>query len=121
MTIIPSTLAGYISRSVKSDQALTPDTESAKLLASKILDASTEKPDAVGTTPNLAATISGKVYRFPPNALNMKSLSLILTDGQPRYDMEIYAQDETQSGFRFTGPIGLDGLYRKGEQSEIGS
>jgi hypothetical protein len=104
---------------VKSDKALTPDPESANLLANKILDVSAEKPAAVGAPPDLAATISGKVYRFPPNAINMKSLSLTLTDRKARYDMEIYAKDETQSGLRITGPIGLDGRYRKREPSYL--
>ena len=45
----------------------------------------------------------------------MKSLSLILTDPLPRYDVEMYVDDATKSGPRFSGPIGLDGLYRKGE------
>jgi CubicO group peptidase (beta-lactamase class C family) len=114
-----SKLADYISSLVKSDTALTSDAANANLLANKILDVSTEKQTEVGTTPEMAAIISGKVYRFPPNAINVKSLSLILTDPQPRYDMEMYARDATKSGTRFTGPIGLDGLYRKGEPTYL--
>jgi hypothetical protein len=49
----------------------------------------------------------------------MKSLSLILTGPQPHYDMAIYARDATKSDLRLTGPIGLDGPYRKGEQTEL--
>jgi hypothetical protein len=60
--------------------ALPPDAASAKLLANKILDVSTKKPTQVGTTPKMAAIVAGKVYRFARNALNLKSLSLILTD-----------------------------------------
>ena len=56
-------LADYISNSVKSDTALPADEASAKLLADKILDVSTEKPTGVGPTPKMAASISGKVYR----------------------------------------------------------
>ena len=81
----------------------------------------TEKPTEVGATPHMAPLISGKVYRFAPNPLNVKSLSLILTDPQPHYDMEIYASDATKSDPRLTGPIGLDGLYRKGELSAFGN
>jgi hypothetical protein len=113
-------LAGYISSSVKSDTALPPDAASANLLANKILDGSTEKPTGVGGTPGMAAIISGKVYRFPPNAINVQSLSLILTDPQPHYDMQTYGRDTTKSGPRFTGPIGLDGLYRKGQLTDYG-
>ena len=110
-----SNLADYISSAVKSDTALAPDAASAKLLADEILDVSTEKPTEVGATPNLAAIISGKVYRFAPNELNVKSLSLILTGPQPHYDMEAYARNIAKADPKFTGPIGLDGLYRKGE------
>ena len=49
----------------------------------------------------------------------MKSLSLILTDPQPHYDLETNGRDTTESGPRFTGPIGLDGLYRKGEPTYL--
>jgi hypothetical protein len=114
-----SKLADYLSSSVKSDTALAFDAASAHLLANKILDVSTEKPTAVGATPEMAAIISGKVYRFPPNAINAKSLSLILTDPQAHYDMEMYGSDAIESGPRFTGPIGLDGLYRKGEPAYL--
>ena len=62
----------------------------------------------------MAAIISGKVYQFPPNEINVKWLSLILADPQPHYEIETYAHDTTKPGPRFTGPIGLDGLYRKG-------
>ncbi len=115
-----SRLADSISSSVKSNTTLPADTASAKLLADKILDVSTEKPTEVGATPKMAALISGKMYMFPPNEINVKSLSLILTDPQPHYDMEAYARDTTKSGSRFAGPIGLDGLYRKGELTHHG-
>ena len=38
----------------------------------------------------------------------------------PLYDMETYGRDTTKSGPRFTDPIGLDGLYRKGELTDYG-
>ena len=113
-------LADFISSSVKSDTALPTDAASANLLANKIRDVSTEKPTEVGATPEMAAIISGKMYRFPPNPINVKSLSLILTDPQPHYDMEAYARDTTKADSRFAGPIGLDGLYRKGEPTHHG-
>src|SRR5258708_17185819 len=83
-----SKLVDSISASVKSATALPPDGASATLLTNKILDVSTEKPTGVSAIPGIAAVISGKVYRFHPNALNLKSLSLILTDAKPRIDME---------------------------------
>jgi hypothetical protein len=115
-----SELVDYIAGSVKSDTSLPADVAGALLLANKILEVSTEKPTQVGATAKLAATISGKVYRFRPNEINVKSLSLILTGPQQRYDMETYARDATKSGLRFTGAIGLEGLYRKGERIDYG-
>jgi CubicO group peptidase (beta-lactamase class C family) len=115
-----SKLADSISSAVKSDTALPADAVSAELLANKIRDVSTEKATAVGATPKMAATISGKMYRFAPNKLNLQSLSLIFTDPQPHYDIEIYSTDASKSGPGFTGPIGLDGLYRKGEPTDRG-
>jgi CubicO group peptidase (beta-lactamase class C family) len=112
--------ANFISSSVKSDTALPADAASAKLLADKIRAVSTEKPTGGGAASKLVATISGKVYRFPPNEINVKSLSLILVDPQPHYEIEAYARDATKSDPRFTGPIGLDGLYRKGELTRHG-
>jgi hypothetical protein len=95
-------LADFISSSVKSDTALPADAASAKLLTNKIRDVSTEKPTEAGTTPERAATISGKIYRFPPNAINVKSLSLILTDPQPHYDIETYASNQKVKPKRLT-------------------
>ena len=115
----PSELPNYIFNSVKSDTSLPADAASEKLLIDKIRDISTEKPTEVGPASKMAALISGKVYTFPPNELNVKSLSLILTGPQPHYDIETYAPDATKSETRFTGPIGLDGLYRKGEPTYI--
>ena len=60
-----SEFADLVSGSVKSDEPLPADATSAKLLANKILDISTEKPTQVGPTSKMAAIISGKVYRFP--------------------------------------------------------
>src|ERR1700716_1818931 len=93
---------------------------SAKLLADKIRDVSTEKPTEVGQASKLVATFSGKVYRFPPNEINVKSLSLILVDPQPHYEIAAYARDATKSDPRFTSPIGLDGIYGKGERTDHG-
>ena len=130
-----SKLVDSISASVKSATALPPDAASATLLTNKILDVSTEKPTGVGTVPETAAVISGKVYRFLSNAINLKSLSLILTDPKPRIDTETDVVKQTVAGEppllrryrdeinprpRFSGPIGLDGLYRKGELTEVG-
>jgi hypothetical protein len=104
---------------VKSDTAIPADTAGAKRLADRISDVSTEKPTSVGTAEKTAASISGKIYRFPPNPLNVKSVSLRLTDLQPSYDAELYTTDTTGPALRMTGPIGLDGCYKKGQARYI--
>ena len=113
-------LADLISGAVKSETALTPNPTSADLLANKIRDISTEKPTDVGDTPEIASAVSGKTYNFPGNALGVKSLSLTLADPHPRYNLEIYSRDQTKPSLKFTGPIGLDGLYRKSDPTFAG-
>lgn len=108
-------LADYIVGAIKSKTALPPDPVATNLLASKIREISTEKATEVGETPDTAATVSGRTYKFPANGLNVKSLSLILAHPSPHYDLELYTPDRTQPSRRFIGPIGLDGLYRKSE------
>jgi hypothetical protein len=112
-------LADAISGAVKSDSALPPDPAGANLLASKIREIATEKATEVGAVSELASVVSGRVYKFPANALNVKSLSLTF-DANPRYDLEIYVRDQIRPSFRFSGPIGLDGLYRKSEPTASG-
>jgi hypothetical protein len=107
------TLVDLVLASVKSDLAIPADPASAKLLADKIDNVSTEKPTSVGAASKLTATISGRMYRFPPSQVNVKSLSLSLADAQPHYELEFY------NGHRFSGPIGLDGLYRTGKPTYL--
>jgi len=112
--------ADLVSRSVKRDTSFPADPTSVRLLAEKVGEASTEKITEVSPTSNTAATISGKVYHFPPNEINVKSLSLFLTGPDQRYEIEAYGNG-TDSTSRLTGPIGLDGFYRKGQQTEQGA
>ena len=112
--------ADLVSRSVKQDTSFPVDPTSVRLLAEKIAEASTEKTTEVGPTSNTAATISGKVYHFPPNEINVKSLSLFLTGPDQRYEIEAYGNG-TDSASRLTGPIGLDGFYQKGQLTDQGA
>ncbi len=113
-------LADLISGAVKSQAALPPDPAGATLLANAIRNISDEKPAETGATPEIASAVSGKTYKFPSNILNVKSLSLTFAEPQPRYDLEIYPQDQTRPSLKFSGPVGLDGLYRKGEPTASG-
>jgi 3-phosphoglycerate kinase len=96
-----SEFAGLVSRAVKSAMSLPADEVSAKLLANKILDVATEKATEVGPTSKIAADVSGKVYKFAPNQVNLKSFSLILNDPKPHYDIEIYNRGTTKILVRF--------------------
>jgi CubicO group peptidase (beta-lactamase class C family) len=111
-------VADYISDSVRSDSVLPRDQSAIDQLAREITDISTEKASEVGPTPQIASAISGKTYNFPHNALNIKSLTVFLTGTEPHYEMELYTQ--ISSLRRIDGPMGLDGLYRKGRPIEFG-
>jgi CubicO group peptidase (beta-lactamase class C family) len=113
-------IADDISGAVKSDTALPSDSVGADLLASELHSIATEKPTAVGATPDVAAAISGKTYQFPGNTLLARSLTLNLTDPQPHYELQMLVPDPANPLRKFTGPIGLDGLYRLGESTPLG-
>ena len=113
-------MVNYITDAVKSETALAPAPDGASLLARAVRDVSMEKPSEVGATPETAAAISGKTYEFPRNVLGIKSLTLTLTGPQPRIDLEFYNQGPGAPSRRVGGPIGLDGLYRRGDATQVG-
>jgi hypothetical protein len=70
----------------------------------------------VDAAPKTAASNSGKVYVFPPNPLKVKSMSLMLTDPQPSYNVEIYAMDTTGSAQDSPGHSdSMDGMKRESQ------
>lgn len=112
--------ADMIAGSVKSDAALPADQTGANLLAEAVIAISTEKRTEVGSVSDIAATVSGKVYEFPDNAFNLKSLSLTLASSNPRYELEMNTHNPAKPLVKLGGPIGLDGLYRKTKPAESG-
>lgn len=113
-------MADDISGAVKSETALPPDPAGTNLLAGVIQAISTEKPTEVGTTPEIASSVSGKTYKFLSNALNVRSLLLTLAGPNPHYELEINSRDPTAPALKFAGPIGLDGLFRKSDPTALG-
>lgn len=113
-------LADMIAGAVKSEGALPPDPAGSNLLADKLREISTEKATEVGVASEVASSISGKTYKFPANAIGVKSLSLSLLDPSPHYEAEIYVRGRGQPPLKLTGPIGFDGLYRKSEPTAAG-
>jgi hypothetical protein len=114
------TVAYFVSGAVKSETALPADPTGAKLLADVINAVSTEQPTEVGATPNTAAVVSGRLYIFPENELDIKSLSFTFADPNPRYQLEAYTHDPQKPSVTVDGPIGLDGLYRKSKPTDRG-
>lgn len=113
-------IANDIAGAVKSGGELPANPDAALQLANELDDISAEKPSEVGPTSAMAATISGKIYKFPDNALNIKSLELFLTGPEPRYSLEIDRHGPANSLHRLGGPIGLDGLYRESKLTDFG-
>jgi CubicO group peptidase (beta-lactamase class C family) len=113
-------MADLISGAVKSNTALPPDPAGAGLLANAISAVTTEKPTEVGVTPDLAATISGKIYKFLDNELEIKSLSLTFAGANSTYELEISTRNSLKPSVKLDGSIGLDGLYRKSEPGASG-
>jgi CubicO group peptidase (beta-lactamase class C family) len=107
-------LIDAVSGAVKSESALPPNPDAAERLANAIKDAAVEKPTPVGPTPEIASAISGKIYKFPDNDFGLRSFTLDLTDPHPHFEVEISLRYPVGSSVRYSQPIGLDGLYRKG-------
>ena len=108
-------LIDAVSGAVTSESALPPNPDAVGRLAKAIQDAATEKPTAVGPTPEMAAAISGKTYKFPDNDLRLRSFTLDLTGPRPHIEFEeYYSSNSLTPSVMVEVPIGLDGLYRKG-------
>jgi CubicO group peptidase (beta-lactamase class C family) len=103
-----------IAGAVRSDASLAPDSAGQALLAASIQKAATEQATPVGPAPELAKTISGKSYRLSENDLHVKTFSLNLADPNPSWEYTSASERLDRPTARFTGPIGIDGLFRKG-------
>jgi CubicO group peptidase (beta-lactamase class C family) len=102
-----------IAGAIKSDTALPPNSSGESLLVASVQKAATEQASPVGTTPELAKTISGKSYRFSENDLHVKTFSLNLVDPNPSWELTTATERLDRPTARFAGSIGLDGLFRK--------
>lgn len=113
-------IADDIAGAVKSDATLSMNSASGNQLAGALREIATEKPSAVGATPATAAAISGKTWRFPANALRVRTLVLDLTGRPAHYELEMTTPDPASPTIKLAGPIGLDGLYRLGAPTPLG-
>jgi CubicO group peptidase (beta-lactamase class C family) len=115
-----SGLIDDISNAVKSDASLPADPIAKALLATAIRQAATERPSAVGGTPELAKAVSGKTYQFNDNVLNVKSFTLNFLDSDSSWVITTYSRRADRPTERFTGLVGLDGLFRKSPPAPYG-
>jgi CubicO group peptidase (beta-lactamase class C family) len=108
-----SALIDDVSKAVKSDRPLPADPIAKALLTNAIQQAATEKPSAVGGTPELVKAVSGKTFQFADNILRVKSFTLNFLDSDSSWVITTYTDKAERSTGRFTGLFGLDGIYRK--------
>lgn len=113
-------LTSSIIAAVRSDTALPPDRVGSAQLADAISAAATEKPSSRGVVSPVGSVVSGKAYEFPRNALGLKSLSLTFAGPDPHYDMELYPRNSSRPPEKISGPLGLDGYFRKGSDTPYG-
>ncbi|CCD88384.1 putative Beta-lactamase [Bradyrhizobium sp. ORS 285] len=106
-------LANTIAATATSDSALPPAPEAAAALAAAVREVGTETQGPVGTVPEIAASISGKTYSFPPGPLGVNNIKLDLTGPEPQVTWDIPSRDRAGATVHLQSPIGLDGLYRK--------
>jgi CubicO group peptidase (beta-lactamase class C family) len=108
-----SDLIDGIADAIESDASLPPDSPAQALLAASIEKAAVEQASPVGPTPELAKSISGRSYRLSDNDLHVKTFSLNLVDHNPSWEYTVATESLDRPTARFTGAIGLDGLFRK--------
>jgi CubicO group peptidase (beta-lactamase class C family) len=113
-------LINDISGAVKSDSALPPDPIASVLLATAVRQAATEKPSAVPGVPELAKEISGKTFQLDDNELHIKTFSLNFFDSDSSWVITTSTDKPDRPTDRFTGMMGLDGIYRKSPPAPYG-
>jgi CubicO group peptidase (beta-lactamase class C family) len=102
-----------ISSAVKSDTALPDDPIAKSLLAASIRQAATERPSALGGTPELAKMVSGRTYQLDKNELHIKTFTLNFLDSDSSWVITTDTGKADRPEDRFTGLMGLDGTFRK--------
>jgi CubicO group peptidase (beta-lactamase class C family) len=115
-----SRLIDDISRSVKSDTPLPSDPIATSLLAASLRQAATEKPSSVGGIPELAKAISGKTFQFDQNELRVKTVTLNFFDSDSSWVVTTDTGNSDRPTERFTGLMGLDGIFRKSPPATYG-
>jgi CubicO group peptidase (beta-lactamase class C family) len=109
-----------IAGAVKSSEPLPESAAARSALDLAIAEAATERPSPVGPVPATAKQVSGKVYAFAPNALNLRTLALNLSDSNPSFEFVSSPSASATTEHRDSGPLGLEGTYRIGGRAIFG-
>jgi hypothetical protein len=112
-------LAEDIASAVRSGGTLPANADAMARLAHAVDAAAGETPIAAAALPETAATISGRRYTFPDNALGISGLRLHFA-ADPGYELDITLPNADGRLFRISGPLGLDGVFRKGTPTVFG-
>jgi CubicO group peptidase (beta-lactamase class C family) len=106
-------LIDEIAGAIKSDTALVPDVGGQALLAASIQKAATEQASPVNLVPESAKVVSGRVYKFSDNETHLQTISINLLDSNPTWRIDFATQRLDRPTSPLSGPLGLDGLFRK--------
>ena len=109
-----------ITDAVKSSEPLPENAAGRAALDLSIADAATDRPSPVGPVPETAKQVSGKVYAFAPNVLNLRTLALNLSGADPSFEFAGSPLTPITTNYRNSGPLGLDGTYRIGGRARFG-
>ncbi len=107
----------FVDRLVAAAASATPladDPAGRARLAARIEAAATEQASRVHPASPLAREISGRRWRFEPNALGLFTITFDLVGSDPGFVAEVASLGSTQRQ-RIAGPIGLDGVFRQRE------
>ena len=100
-------VAPLLLRALRSDAPIEPNaTAFGHLMQSLQAARLAPKPAPVPKLPDTARMVSGRRYAFDSNSLDLRSLSLVF-DGKDEAHVALKVGDED-----WTGPVGLDGVYR---------
>jgi len=105
---------------VKSDQPLPPDPIGQSALAASIAASANDQPLAVGGTPELQETVSGRTYQLDENRFHITTISLQLTGKDPVWVLATNNGKPDAITHYFPGPVGLDGRFRLAAPQEFG-
>jgi len=107
-------LIDRIVAAARSSTPLPVDAVAGARLAERVRDAEFEKASPGMAAPPLAQMISGRTWRFAPNAVGLRSLKLDLASAEARFEIVVDGWAGAPAE-RIAGPIGLDGRYRSQE------